>query len=743
MHYLFIHTPEDSAYTSYLKPLLGGAKCYTFSKDVTTFAEISQYCKSKDITKIISTSPSLLSKFTVTKPSIDNYAGSFFRRDGVEIVFVHPLEHCVTVPYGKHLLSRYVSKLTHPEKWIKQPAFSWSIINDYDIVNYENAKSYLSSCLLIGVDIETRTDPLTIRCAGYTGVSIIDGVFVTKSYVLPFSSMEQVARIAELNLLSPAKVFQNGKYDVAYFARFNCPVHNYLWDTANAMHCLYSEMPKDLGSLQAYFVRDAFYWKDLAESGDLKDLYLYNAKDTWATAVAFLAWIKEAPDWALKNYVIEFPVVPACHMSEMTGVSRDMDRLAEVNKKVDSQLNVEKLELDAMLGVNHFNSNSPKQMRVLLDILGCKDIPNADEKALAKASYRHPLNARILGKVTSIKKKRKLISTYITAGKELPGTSTILYSLNPHATDTGRLASKEHHFWCGLQVQNIPGGSLVKSTLKSYDGFYIGECDLEQAESRDTAYITGDNALIAAVSGTRDFHSVNCSAFFGVPYDKIYDDELKKVIDKALRDLAKRVNHGANYNMGKYVLVDTMGEEKIYMAAYLLGLSKHWDALQIAEYLLNKFGEAYPVVRYDYQKWIILTVLKTHLLIGATGWTRHCFSDPSKSKLALNAYVAHNPQSLNAMVLNKAYIRVFHDMAINSKHSKNFILCAQIHDSILFQYRHGHEYLAEMVKERMEIPVTVKDIKGIERTFTVPAALKLGRRKDGVFTPATYWSETE
>ncbi len=43
----------------------------------------------------------------------------------------------------------------------------------------------------------------------------------------------------------------------------------------------------------------------------------------------------------------------------------------------------------------------------------------------------------------------------------------------------------------------------------------------------------------------------------------------------------------------------------------------------------------------------------------------------------------------------------------------------------------------------MEIPCTVKDIRGVERTFTVPAALKLGKIKDGTLIRARYWSETE
>ena len=77
-----------------------------------------------------------------------------------------------------------------------------------------------------------------------------------------------------------------------------------------------------------------------------------------------------------------------------------------------------------------------------------------------------------------------------------------------------------------------------------------------------------------------------------------------------------------------------------------------------------------------------------------------------------------------------AYIKVFYEIALSNP--TDFKLCAQIHDSILFQYRKGREDLAYKVQELMEIPITIKDIKGIERIFTVPAALKMG---------GNYWSE--
>lgn len=761
---LFYGNEEDRNYLPYLKPYTGTHRCFVLTKSFITLFELEAYCKEREITKVLTTNAWLLGKLSEReKAKISNFAGSWFKRNGIEYVILDPLEQVMTVPYGKFLLERYVSKLTNPDKWIQAPKFQWRIIKTAE--DFEFAKEFLSNSIIIGEDIETFRDPLSIRCAGYTGLQISPtGELTTFTFVIPLANEWQLAVVRTLNCISVPKAFQNGKYDNSYFLRYDAAPTQWYWDTATMMHSWYCELPKDLAALQAFFVREAAYWKDLAESNDLETYYLYNGKDTWATVLVVWAWIHEAPEWAKKNYLKEFPLNNACILSEMTGIDRDFARMDKARKQIDSAVERKMASLNNMLGTTGFNVNSPIHMRKLLDTLGCKDIPSADDKAMAKVAFRHPLNARIIEMIRGVPKSdnpelmgiramRKVKSTYLRTDDDITKTSKggakefkgkILYALNPHGTDSGRLASTEHHFWCGLQLQNMPAGELVKQTLRAPSGFFFGESDLEQAETRDTAYITGDTNLIAAVTADHDFHSYNTSAFFGVPYESVYDNALKKVINKALRNLAKRVNHGANYNMGPYVMVDTMGEKAIYEASRLLNLPKHWNAIDVATYLLEQFAKTYPVVRHDYQEWVVATVVSTNMLVGATGWTRYCFGDPRKSKLTLNTYIAHNPQSLNAMVLNQAFMRVFYEIAMNPKYAPYFRLVGQIHDSIPFFYHKDHLYLPDMVKEMMEIPVKIKDIKGIERTFTVPAALKIGKTdKEGNFKRAVYWSETE
>src|ERR1019366_8803696 len=121
-------------------------------------------------------------------------------------------------------------------------------------------------------------------------------------------------------------------------------------------------------------------------------------------------------------------------------------------------------------------------------------------------------------------------------------------------------------------------------------------------------------SLIAAVTGTRDFHAVNASKFFGVPYDSIFDDTTGKTLDKKLRDLSKRTNHGATYVMGKDVMVDTMGYEKVVEAQGLLKLPKFWSFSQVTEFLLDTFHKTYKGLRAVFYPAVVHEVVTTKML---------------------------------------------------------------------------------------------------------------------------------
>ena len=803
---LLLIEPGEEDYVDEIRGLFNGETPYISTKTIVHLHDLSTACKQGGITKVISTNTTVLSKLLYklgnvnSEPKLSEYAGSFFTEEGIDYVFIPPMRQLRTVSYGKFIAQHFISKLTNPSEWVEPAKFKWEILNE------RNADRYLdlfSSARVIAVDIETYRTNLAIRCIGYCAVHVdpASGHISTTSIVLPVNSRWALTMMRRFNSLKVQKVFQNGKYDCAYLLRYNAPVYGWYGDTAHFMHSQYSELPKDLAFLNAFFLRKVVYWKDLAETSDVYEYYRYNALDTWATANVWIIQLLNAPNYALRNYQKEFPLVFPCLLCECTGILRDQERLDE--SIVETTAEIERLEngLRRITGVPKFNAGSWQQVLKLLHALGCRDWPGTDDKAIAKAKYLHPLNGRILQYVTDYRAAVKLLGTYLQSDKkQIDYRGTYLYSLNPHGTDSSRLASRESAFWCGANVQNIPAGDAVKRTLRAPDGFYLAESDLEQAESRDTAYISGDPAIIAAVSGSRDFHSVNASNMSGIAYELIYSDVKKKTLNKALRDTFKRVNHGANYNMTFSVLVDTMGWEAVYKAKELLKLPFETPE-QICEYLLCKFHLTYTKLkgitkcRFDkvreylrfpdtlhklyapgtYYQSIAEEVKTTQRItsrafhhthyntgkysnvqgyIDEGDWTRVCFGKPWINKLDLNSYVSHPSQSLNAQTLNEAFMEVFYKVAL--PYAEHFRLYAQIHDSIFHAYRAGWEHLSDQVKKLMEIPVTVRDVFGTYHTFTVPAALKSGKvlyNKDGspvvddygmiVINRAKYWDETE
>ena len=718
-----------------LKKAIGGQLSVdVINNNIEQVAELIVIAKRKGAEAVATNSAKVLQLLLDTNktPSINDYAGSIIDRLGMEFLIVPPLDWLVTKNTGQFLFKRYFSKFSTPHIWLDLPKFTWHIFEPSQLnLMLQQAKS----ASFISVDIETipNHEDKVMSCCG-VGITNYLGAnnFQVIVYVLPLDNMYNFAVLRRVLDTPAPKVLQNGKYDIAYLLRFNVPMRNYAFDTINLFHSWYSELPKSLDFIASFMLRKWQYWKDENNSAFSYEHYQYNAKDCYATSALLIALLKEMPSYAIRNYEMEFATVLPCILAEMTGIRVDKQEIAQLNLKLTEENSHRLSRIQTMVGNFNYNPNSSQQTVRLFEILGCGSIKSSDRINTDKVAAAHPLNKRILKEISSYKEDVKMAGTYLQESKVWAGR--MFYTLNPHGTDTGRLASKESAYWCGMQIQNIPRDKKTfsfKSIFKADPGFYFGEADGEQAEARTTAYITGDTGLIHAVEDMEhDYHGSNASKFFGIPYEQIvnsyYDDEtskwVHKTIDTALRDLAKRTNHGANYNMGPSVMLDTMGIENVIRARKLLKLPASWPLLKVTTYLLEQFAKTYPIVKGAYQNAIKANVSTTKLLVGATGWTRYCFGHPNSNKLDLNSYVAHGPQSLNAMIMNQAWIKVYNN--VWRKNPKDFRLLAQIHDSIFFQYRIGREDLAYQVKKEMEIPIKVSDIFRIERTLVVPIALK-------------------
>jgi hypothetical protein len=718
---------DDHPFLPYLKPLLVGHNVTILTREIALLKELTTVYDG-----VITTRADLLQRLTFRsdRPSISDYEGSLISRDGRPCLILNKLGDLVTSPTGYFITKRYLKKiLGKKEDWFPQSEFTWELADE---TNCTNLYEHLSSADIIAIDIETtRGEPYVIRCVGYCGVWFKpDGTFVTHSIVLPFSSMFWVEWVRRFNDLPQPKVFQNGLFDNAYFLRFGCPVKNWLLDTLEYFHSWYSELPKSLDYITAFLLRDIVYWKDDADSGDLKDLYCYNAKDAWATANSLLAILTEAPEFAHRNYKIKFPLVFPCLAASFEGLRYDLPLVDPENPEslYVKKMKEHEVSLDSLrkkLGKPFFKPNSPKQVLQLLQVLGAKET-NADEKALKRAERKHSLNKFLLDEVIKYREARKLTSTYL--GAKL-WYGRLLYNLRPSGTDTGRLSSTKSSFKpFGAQIQNQP--PYNKQVVIADDGFYLGEADNQKSEAVCLGYISGDENLIAAATSTRDFHSINIERFFGRPYDEVWDSVTNETKDKKLRDLSKRVNHGTAYVMGDGVLLETMGLENVVKAQIMLNLDPKWRPLQVCKYLLERYHLAYPGVKKDFYEWVKAIVRQNHMLVSALGWTRYCFGTPWNNTRHFKALVAHVPQNLSVGIINAGIIRVFEE--VQRPNWKDFRIKAQIHDSALFQYRIGRLDLALKAREILEQDVPVTDVKGKTRIMRIPVSLK---------AEATHWND--
>lgn len=670
---------------------------------------------------------------------VSNYAGNIVKlANGVEVLIMIPFRQLYSTDEGQFLTKRFLSKIFQPEQWMKLPPFEHKIVDSIERHKELLDKIYLPECIACSVDIETSTK---IYCIGF-GLVFLDSTlpcgYRVDTYTVPLKDAYDVTT-CRTALESPVgKIYQNGLYDNTHLLTYHMPVNNWLWDTMGMFHSWFSELPRRLDFIATFCLRDAVYWKDEKKSDTLYDKYMYNGKDVYITSCIFMAWMAEAPEYARTNYALMFPSVFPSLYCGLEGVAVCPEMKQVIEQEQTDILDKELTDIHTALGAPNFNTNSPLQVKTMLHCFGNPKATGTSEDTLVASTKLSPILAYVCGRIVKVRKARKLLSTYI----ETPLLhNRLMYGLNPFGTDTGRMAAKASNLHeCingkfvnyGTNIQNQP--EYAKQMLIADEGYLLFEIDKKASESYCTAELSRDIKLQDAVYNAPDFHSHNASMFFGIPFDDLWDTVKGKTKNKPIRQLSKRINHGANYNMGAQVLVQTMGEDEIWKAKILIlstmkdknsfeykNLNQCLTTMQVATYLLSLFDKAYPNVRGRWQQEIIKEVTTTRMLKSPSGWTRYCFGNPADSKPALNAYVAHGPQHLSVFMVNKSLVQIWRQLVIGNTH--NFRIKAQIHDSIFGQVRIGQEHLVEEAEKLMRVKIIVHG-----RTLEIPNDIEGGKK---------------
>jgi len=692
-------------------------RCSIQAEDFSSWSSLVLYCKQRGLTCVASTYHNLWN--VALEGTREDNLGYVFQRDGIRCLYLPSLDRIYQEPHMKWLIDHWLCKLSNPECFVQADPFSYTKFHAADTDVWFN-RLESPYAVLCAVDIETQREGLLITSCAFT-VLMLDGK-VLRSYSCAINLMDAATHRENMEAMryllrsKVPKLMHNGRYDNSYFLRFNAAPVAYLYDSYHMQHCMYPELPKTLAFCAQQYVLGIRYWKEMSSYNKLE----YNARDTHATAWTWMGMMKhikwQRADYALRNYKIEFPLVFPCIQVGLEGLIVDESKRLELRAKEVEKQQAALNKLRYVLRQPKFNPASPQQTLNLLHALGYKEAKKSDKKTMQHFAERGEIESYIVRLIQAYRNATKAIGTYYDVSL-LNGQ--LMFSLDPAGTETGRMASKESNFWCGTQIQNIP--AYAKPMIVAPEGWQFGSVDGSQAESRCTAYISGDEQLIYNVENSPDFHCTNCSLFFGIPFDELYSVQHKKVLRKDIRNVGKRVNHGANYNMGAFVLWETMGDKEVFRAAKLLDLPRYYTALQITATLLRCFNNTYPKIKGVWYAEVVDEVCTTGKLVGATGWTRRTFLNPRRSKPEINACVAHPPQSLSVMGVNKAFLAVWKRQI--SDWNGRFRIRMQVHDELVYMHRPNDD---EISHEVAKIFMDCSRVRTKHGTMVIPCEPKFG-----------------
>ncbi len=211
------------------------------------------------------------------------------------------------------------------------------------------------------------------------------------------------------------------------------------------------------------------------------------------------------------------------------------------------------------------NHNSPPQLKnFLYECLGLpktvKSVKGAekistDREALEGLRNKYPRARPIVDCILALRDIDKKMSVLKAEVCEWDGRMRTSY--NVAGTETGRWSSSESAFWNGTNMQNVT--AELREVFIADEGYKLFYADLDQAESRVVAYITGDESYINACE-SGDLHTTVVKMVWpdlpwtGDPVgDRAIADQ-KYYLHFTYRDMCKRAGHGTNYGLQPHSL---------------------------------------------------------------------------------------------------------------------------------------------------------------------------------------------
>lgn len=394
------------------------------------------------------------------------------------------------------------------------------------------------------------------------------------------------------------KVAQNSSFDTTMLWKYyGIRTANVVWDTMVMQHCLYCDLPKDLGTLISLYTQLPYHKYMIHQKGSAAR-WLYNAADAVANLHVMQGQIRElfeieqmaCPELkptgeipqqlftieAVQHYYrVCNPAIESCVYMHIQGVKVDMDlreKVIEMEtgyiRQIEDALNLaipKRMHKDKKSHLN-FNPKSPAQKNLLFyNILGCKPQRNrgkitSDKNALKKFTDDSRHYVATLAKACL---EAKAADARLLKFKVEPDDGYIRTQYDVTGTDTGRLASKESDVMrAGTNLQNIAKGPQ-RQMLVPESGEEFALVDLYAAEAYLNALDAGEIEMLKMISGLEEEsvwheHGMRVMTSDTATKYKIHN-WMKRETEKHWPDEcikadydyhhAKQTIHGLNYNV--------------------------------------------------------------------------------------------------------------------------------------------------------------------------------------------------
>lgn len=247
---------------------------------------------------------------------------------------------------------------------------------------------------------------------------------------------------------------------------------------------------------------------------------------------------------------LEMAVYPAIMRMEMSGAVIDIDRLHEIGRELEQEIELICERVWTMCK-EPFDLSNPNKKRDLLfhkrphgqGLAPLKYTPKTNQPVLDQATLEHYAEGgNALAKLfLEWSEAAKLQSTYILGiesrlHQSPDGHMRVHTQFPQHATVTGRFSSRDPN------LQNIPRGDRIRDLFVAPPGYTLVVADYDQIELRVLAHYCGDENMIGIFQRGEDIHAGTAAALLGKSIDAITSEE---------RTVAgKTVNFAVSYGAG-------------------------------------------------------------------------------------------------------------------------------------------------------------------------------------------------